>query len=145
MPTSASSKTTTGEWPPSSIVQRFTVSAASFSRCLPTAVDPVNETLRGMSEASTWPDTSAGTPNTKFRTPAGRPASWKQRASPTAVPGVSSLGLMSTEQPAAIAPAIFLITLEAGKFQAAKPQVGPTGSFMTIWRRPGTRAGTTRP
>ena len=46
---------------------------------------------------------------------------------------------------AANAPATFLITFVPGKFQATKAHDGPTGSFITIWRVPGTRAGTIRP
>src|SRR3546814_5721818 len=43
---SQSSKISTGAWPPSSIVIRFTPSAARRIRCLPTAVEPVKLTLR---------------------------------------------------------------------------------------------------
>ena len=44
--TSASSKTITGAWPPSSIVTRFMCWPASAASCLPTTVEPVNEILR---------------------------------------------------------------------------------------------------
>ena len=40
---SASSNTTTGEWPPSSMVARFMPLAASPARCLPTGIEPVKE------------------------------------------------------------------------------------------------------
>src|SRR5258708_6500140 len=43
---SASANTTTGEWPPSSMVVRFMPLAASAARCLPTGIEPVNEILR---------------------------------------------------------------------------------------------------
>ena len=43
---SASANTTTGEWPPSSMVARFMPLAASAARCLPTGIEPVNEILR---------------------------------------------------------------------------------------------------
>ena len=49
---SASSNTITGEWPPSSMVARFMPSAASFARCLPTGIEPVNEILRMIGDAS---------------------------------------------------------------------------------------------
>jgi hypothetical protein len=42
---SASPNTTTGEWPPSSMVARFMPFAASWARCLPTGTEPVNEIL----------------------------------------------------------------------------------------------------
>ena len=48
--TSASSQTITGAWPPSSIVQRFISEPASAASCLPTATEPVNDTLRTMGE-----------------------------------------------------------------------------------------------
>ena len=43
---SASANTTTGEWPPSSMVVRFMPLAASCARCLPTGIEPVNEIFR---------------------------------------------------------------------------------------------------
>jgi hypothetical protein len=43
---STSSKTMTGECPPSSMVARFMPSAAIFARCLPTGIEPVKEILR---------------------------------------------------------------------------------------------------
>ena len=43
---STSSNTTTGAWPPSSMVARFMPSAASLARCLPTGTEPVKEILR---------------------------------------------------------------------------------------------------
>ena len=68
---SASANTTTGEWPPSSMVVRFMPLAASAARCLPTGIEPVNEILRTASLASRCSETSAGTPNTRLSTPAG--------------------------------------------------------------------------
>ena len=63
---------------------------------------------------------SGGTPKTMFRTPAGRPASVSALPMAMAVAGVSSLGLMVMEQPAARAPATLRMTFVAGKFQATK-------------------------
>ena len=143
--TSASSKTMTGEWPPSSIVQRFSVSAASFCRCLPTGIEPVKDSFFGIGEASRWRETSSGTPKTTFSTPFGSPASISARAIATAVAGVSSDGLMISEQPAPSAPATLRMTFTAGKFQATKASAGPTGSLTTSCRAPGMRAGIIRP
>ena len=60
--TSASSKTSTGEWPPSSMVARFMWLAASALRCLPTGTEPVNEILRMTGCGMRYSEISAGTP-----------------------------------------------------------------------------------
>src|ERR1700694_2136860 len=104
---SASANTTTGEWPPSSMVVRFMPLAASPARCLPTGIEPVKEILRTASLARRYSETSAGTPNTRLSTPAGRPASAKQRTISTQAPGVSSEALRMSERPAASAPPFF--------------------------------------
>src|SRR5260370_836595 len=49
---SASPNTTTGEWPPSSMVVRFMPFAASAARCLPTGIGPVNAIFRTASFGS---------------------------------------------------------------------------------------------
>ena len=59
---SQSSKMSTGACPPNSIVVRFTPSAASLSKCLPTGMEPVKLTLRMMGEAIRWRLTMSGTP-----------------------------------------------------------------------------------
>ena len=66
---------------------RFMPSAASFMSCLPTGIEPVNEIARMIGEASRYAETSAGTPNTTDKTPAGRPASASARATSSADPG----------------------------------------------------------
>ena len=60
--TSASSNTSTGEWPPSSMVARFMWLAASALRCLPTGTEPVKETLRMIGCGMRYSEISAGTP-----------------------------------------------------------------------------------
>ena len=60
------------------MVVRFMPSAASFISCLPTGIDPVNDTLRMIGEAIRCVDTSCGTPNTMASTPFGRPASMQR-------------------------------------------------------------------
>ena len=67
-----------------------------------------------------------------FNTPGGNPASIKHSPIATPVPGVSSLGLIIIEQPAANVEATFLITFPPGKFQATKAATGPIGSLITI-------------
>ncbi len=142
---SASPNTTTGEWPPSSMVARFMPLAARPAKCLPTGTDPVNETLRTTSDASRCSETFAGTPKTRLSTPGGRPASTKQRTSSTQLPGVSSDALRMSAQPAANEPPILRAGVRVGKFQGVKAATTPTGSCSTIWRVPFARPGTIRP
>ncbi len=132
----------TGAWPPSSIVVRLHVSAASLSRCLPTAVEPVKLSLRMIGEASRWRDTSSGTPKTSWHTPCGRPASSKACTTAIAEAGDSSAGFMITEQPAAIGAPSLRAGLLIGKFHGAKAATGPTGSCMTRLRWPAGRTST---
>ena len=99
----------------------------------------MKDSLRGMGDLQRCSETSAGTPKTIFKTPSGSPASISARPIATAVAGVSSLGLIITEQPAAREPATFRITLTAGKFHATNAMTGPTGSFLTVCCMPATR------
>ena len=119
--------------------------AASAARCLPTGIEPVNDTFRTASLASRCSDTSAGTPNTRLSTPAGTPASAKQRTISTQAPGVSSDALRMSEQPAASAPPILRAGVSTGKFHGVNAATTPTGSETTSWRMPFMRPGTTRP
>ena len=72
---SASSKTINGALPPSSIDTFFIVSAQFLVRIFPTAVDPVNESLRtiGLS-VKAFPISLELVPTTTFRIPLGIPA-----------------------------------------------------------------------
>ena len=90
------------------MVTRFRLSAESRIRCLPTGIEPVKLTLRITGLAIRWRLTMSGTPWTSCATPAGRPASARQRMTAPVQPGVSSGGLAMTEQPAASAAASFL-------------------------------------
>ena len=101
--------------------------------------------FRGIGEASKYSDTSEGTPNTIFKTPAGKPASISALPIAIAVAGVSSLGLIVIEHPAANAPATFRITLVAGKFHATKASTGPTGTFLASCSIFGILDGMMRP
>src|SRR5436190_23906030 len=98
------------------MVARFMPLAASAARCLPTGTDPVNEIFRTASEAIRCSEIFAGTPKTRLITPAGAPASTKQRTSSTALPGVSSEALMMIEQPAASEAPILREGVSVGKF-----------------------------
>ena len=68
--TSASANTSTGAWPPSSMVARFMCWPASAASILPTGVEPVNVTLRITGWGIRCSLISAGTPNTRPMTPA---------------------------------------------------------------------------
>ena len=118
------------------MVVRFIPSAASRVRCLPTGMEPVNVTLRMMGEGMRCSETSAGTPNTRFSTPRGRPASCRARVIATAVPGVSSEGLRMHEHPPASAPAILRAGVTAGKFHGVTSRATPTGWWSTMMRLP---------
>ena len=61
-PTSASSKTKAGAWPPSSIVARFMCWPARAASCLPTGVEPVKVILRITGCGMRYSEISAGTP-----------------------------------------------------------------------------------
>ena len=60
-------------------------------------------------------------------TPAGRPASSRVATSKRVVSGVSSAGLTTIVQPAAIAGPIFLVAIAKGKFHGVIANAGPTG------------------
>ena len=142
---SASSKISTGAWPPNSSVQGLGPMLASRASSRPTPVEPVKVTLRMRGELIKWVDTSEGTPNTTLSTPAGRPASAKACASTNEDMGVSSEGLSTMVQPAARAGAILRAGKMAGKFQGVKAATGPSGCGTTSCRVPRTRGGITRP
>ena len=114
------------------MVTFFMPSAASLERCLPTGIEPVNDSFLMTGEARRCSETWAGTPNTTLNTPLGTPASSQHRAMVIAVPGVSSAGLTITEHPAANAVAIFRPGIRAGKFQGVKAATGPTGSSTVM-------------
>ena len=100
----------------------------------PTAVDPVKLIFFMIGELIRCFETSEGSPNTTFKTPAGSPASCAACAIAIAVAGVSSAGLMMQEQPAANAVEIFRAGIFAGKFHGVKAATGPTGSCKTVKR-----------
>src|SRR6266436_6239253 len=104
---SASAKNTFGDFPPSSSVTRFSVSAALFTIILPTAALPVNATLSTPGCATSAAPVVSPQPLIMFTTPGGRPASSNQLANSRAVRGVCSAGFRIQVQPAASAGASF--------------------------------------
>ena len=130
--TFASSRTTKGALPPSSIEQRITWSAASRRRIFPTKVEPVNE--RFFTRES-WSSLLIAGPDwagkITLRTPAGKPARSKISAIASAVSGVSPAGFKIMVQPAAIAGPILRVAIPAGKFQGVIRSDTPIGWWVT--------------
>src|SRR6185437_16331072 len=126
----------------------FSVSAEPRANSLPTAVEPVNVTLRTRGSASHAAAVPAAFPReavTTLTVPAGSPASSASRASASAVSGVSSAGFATTVQPAASAGATFRASMAKGKFHGVIAATTPSGSFTTIILRPATAAGMMSP
>ena len=70
---------------------------------------------------------AGGSPDNKFTTPAGTPASLQISTNSITVPGVITSGLHITEHPAAKAVEIFLEAKTRGKFQGTRAATTPTG------------------
>ena len=135
--TSASSKTMNGALPPSSIETRCSSSADCRMITLPTVVDPVKLTLRSRSSAiSALLRLLESEVVTMLRTPAGRPTSSSVAASASIVSGVSSAGLTTIVQPAAMAGPILRVPIASGKFHGVMNRHGPTGFLMVSSRLP---------
>ncbi|MCY1428646.1 hypothetical protein D9M71_445370 [compost metagenome] len=116
-----------GFLPPSSSAKRVMFCTATPPTILPTAVEPVNDTLSIFwCEASACPTLPA--PVTRLNTPAGMPASMASSARRNAVSGVSGDGLITTVQPVASAGISFQVVIISGKFHGTIPATTPTGS-----------------
>src|SRR3974390_26201 len=111
---SASPKNTLGDFPPSSNVTRFNVSAALFTMILPTAALPVNAILSTPGCATSAAPVISPTPLITLTTPGGSPTSSNQFANSRAVSGVCSAGFSTQQQPAAIAGASFHAAISSG-------------------------------
>src|ERR1700690_3255824 len=104
---SASAKKILGDFPPSSSVTRFTVSAASFTMILPTAAEPVKAILSTSGCFTSGEPQLSPNPVITFTTPLGNPTSSTPFSSSSAVSGVCSAGFSTQVQPAASAGANF--------------------------------------
>ena len=125
----ASSKTMLGLLPPSSRVSFFRLlapEAATIS--LPTSVEPVNATLSTSLWAARAAPAVSPKPGTTFTTPAGTPASAISPARRSAVSGVCSAGLSTTQLPAASAGPSFHAAISSGKFHGMIWPTTPSGS-----------------
>ena len=99
--------------PPSSRLTRFSFSAHLTAIRVPTAVEPVKAMQATSGSSMSGSPMSAPVPVTTFTTPAGRSfqaVSHKRKVDS----GVSSLGLMTTVLPAAIAGATFQVMSRSG-------------------------------
>jgi hypothetical protein len=142
---SASSNTMNGALPPSSIETRLSVSAHWRTSFLPTAVDPVNVSLRttGLRHSSA-PISSAG-PVTTLNAPGGTPARSASSAIASADSGVCGAGLQTTVQPAASAAPTLREIIALGKFHGVIAATTPTGSRSTSSRLSRWCVGTISP
>ena len=132
---SASSKTTNGALPPSSIEVRRTVSDASASSRRPTSVDPVKESFRSRESLISGPVVAPAVEvGMTFRTPAGSPASCITAANSCEVSGVRLADFRTMVQPAATAGAILRVAMASGKFHGVISRHGPTGFLVTSSR-----------
>ncbi len=106
----------------------FRLPAAACTMSLPTSVDPVKATLStSLCAASAAPAVSPN-PVTTLTTPSGTPASAISSASLSAVSGVCSAGLSTTQLPVARAGPSFHAAISSGKFHGMIWPTTPTGS-----------------
>ena len=110
---SASSKMMTGALPPSSRWTRFSVSAAFFAISLPVFTSPVSETMPTSGCRTSASPTGSPSPVMTLNTPGGKRSS-ASSAILSAVSGVSSDGLRTTQLPVASAGPIFQTAIISG-------------------------------
>ena len=135
---SASANTMLALLPPSSSVTRFTCSAQPAMIRLPTAVDPVNATLRTSGCSTSRQPASAPVPTTTCSTPSGMPASSASSPKRIAVSGVVSAGLRIAVLPAASAGPTFHDAISSGKFHGTISPTTPSGSWNVRSTPPAT-------
>src|ERR1044071_5231654 len=126
---SASAKNILGDFPPSSRVTRFTVSAACLTIILPTAALPVKATLFTSGCWTSGAPQVSPNPVMTLTTPGGSPTSVIQLANSSAVSGVCSAGFSTQVHPAASAGASFHAAINNGKFQGIICAATPIGSL----------------
>ena len=114
---------------------------AWLASVLPTGTEPVKLTFLTTGAAISRAETWAGSPNTKFTTPSGKPASVRARTSAIAAPGASSAAFRMIVQAAATAGAILRAGRKTGKFQGVKAATTPIGCGTTDCCRPPASSG----
>ena len=119
--------------PPSSRNTFFTVAEARAMMCLPTAVEPVNDTMSTRGSPTSWSPTSRGSSEViTLNTPAGiSVCSFTRRPSIVADHGVSGAALSTTVQPAASAGMHLARLICSGTFQGVMQATTPIASFST--------------
>jgi hypothetical protein len=95
---------------------------------LPTSVEPVKAILSTSSWAAKAAPAVSPNPVTTFTTPSGMPASAISWASSSAVSGVCSAGLSTTQLPVVRAGPSFHAAISSGKFHGMICPTTPTGS-----------------
>ena len=117
----------------------FMLAAASPAMCLPTGIEPVKAMNLIAARRSAAGDLVGDAEDEVQH--ARRQPGVLERAGPCSktVPGISSDGLITIEQPADSAAAIFRIGPPAGKFHGTKAPTGPTGACRTDSTSPGGR------
>ena len=125
---SASSNTTNGALPPSSIDVRRTFSAHCSSSRLPTGVDPVNDSFLARPDRISGSITGpASVTVMQLTTPGGSPASARMSISASIDSGVCGAGLITLVHPAAMAGPSLRVPIAIGKFHGVMSRHGPTG------------------
>src|SRR5258708_7776693 len=124
--TSESAKTMLGDFPPSSSVMRFTVSAALLMISWPTAVEPVNAILSMPGCCTIALPTEPG-PVTILITPGGTPASIANFPNRNVVNDVWLAGFQTIVFPQASAGPTFQEASSSGKFHGTINPTTPTG------------------
>src|ERR1700760_4213139 len=132
---SASSNTINGALPPNSSASFLIVSVFCLIKGPPTALEPVNVSLRTSGFAVISPPISLVLPVRTLKTPEGTPARSAKTASANAEKGVDSAGFAIIVQPAASAGPSFRVIIAAGKFHGVIAAHTPIGSLMTTRRR----------
>ncbi|MNN32289.1 hypothetical protein D3C81_1460090 [compost metagenome] len=127
--TSASARTITGDFPPSSRVSRFISSSAARPTVRPTGVEPVKVSLSMPGWVAMAAPTTLPRPVTMLMTPSGMPASCTSSAKRKADSEVSSAGLTTAVQPVARAAPSFQAMVCRGKFHGTMAPTTPIGSL----------------
>ena len=134
-----------GALPPSSSESFFIVPAHCCISVLPTAVEPVKESLRTIGFEVSSPPIALASPVTMLRMPAGTPARSASTARASAEYGVCGAGLSTIGQPAASAGAALRVIIASGKFHGVIAAHTPTGCFSTRRRLSAWCEGITSP
>src|SRR5690606_7823279 len=113
----------------------FSVGAAAAMIALPTAVEPVKDTMSTRGSVESTEATSLDHGVTTLNTPAGMSVcSATRRPSSAATHGVSGAGLSTTVQPAASAGPTLARLIWVGTFHGVIAATTPTGSRRTVRR-----------